>query len=135
MDLDAVYTEIEGKAATTGLRVVKWGEKPQPPAAMLLLPQGVARQTYRGVDKIADVVLLVVVGRANQRSALKAMFAYAASSGAKSVTLATDSAFTAYATCSDVTLREITFDTVTIAGATDVFLGALFHYDITGPGA
>lgn len=134
MDVAAVYAEIETKLRTiVGLRVVKQGEKPQVPGAMVLLPDNISRQTYRGLDKITDVVVLVIVAKAVARSAQADLLAYASSAGARSVKAATDPA--TWTTCSDVTLTEITFDTVTIAGAPDVYLAASFHYDILGPGA
>lgn len=134
MDLATVYAEIETKLRTiTGLRVVKQGEKPQVPAAMVLLPDSIVRPTYRGSSVIRDVVVLVVVGTATSRQAQVNVFAYASSSGAKSVSSVLDPV--AWTSCTDVTITEITFDTVTIAGAPDVYLGVLFHLDITGPGA
>lgn len=134
MDLVAVYAEIEAKLRTiTGLRVVKMGEKPQIPAAMILLPDSIVRPTYRGSSVIKDAVVLMIVGKAVARQAQKDVFAYASSSGAKSISAVLDPA--PWTSCTDVTITEITFDTVTIAGAVDVYLAALFHLDITGPGA
>lgn len=131
MDLGAVYAEIETKLRTiSGLRVVKWGEKPQAPAAMVLLPEGMSRQTYRGMYKIEDVVVVVIVGKATARQALTDLFAYVSQSGSRSVQVALDP--TSWTSCTDVTLTNVTFDTVTIAGAPDAYLGALFHFDIIG---
>jgi hypothetical protein len=131
MDLGAVYAEIETKLRTiSGLRVVKWGEKPQAPAAMVLLPEGIARAAYRGMYKVTDVVVLVIVGKAVPRQSLTDVFSYVATTGTKSIYATLDPA--TWTTCADVTLTDITFDTVTIAGATDAYLGVLFHFDITG---
>lgn len=130
MDLGDVFDEIETKlrAGMSQLRVVKWGQKPQIPGAMLLLPDGIARTTYRGVWKVSDVVLLILSGRANTREALTGLFDL--SSAAAAILDPT-----AWTTCSDVTLTNITFDTASVAGAPDAYLAALLHLDITGTGA
>jgi hypothetical protein len=134
MDLSAVYAEIETKLRTVaGLRVVKQGEKPQVPGAMVLLPDSVARTTYRGGSKATDVVVLVLVAKAVARQAQADVLAYASHTGARSITAVLDPA--SWVACTDVTITEITFDTATIAGAPDVYLALLFHLDITGPGA
>lgn len=134
MDLNAVYTEIEVKLRTiAGLRVVKMGEKPQVPGAMVLLPDHIARTTYRGGSKVTDVVVLVIVARAVARQAQADLLAYASSAGARSVSAVLDPA--TWVACTDVTLTETTVDTVTIAGNPDAYLALLFHLDITGPGA
>lgn len=134
MDLVAVYAEIETKLRTiAGLRVCKQGEKPQVPGAMVLMPDSIERQTYRGLDKVSDVVVLVLVGRAVGRAGQAAALAYASSTGSKSVKAVLDP--TSWTACTDVTVTETTFDTATIAGAPDVYLAVLFHCDIIGPGA
>lgn len=134
MNLSLVYGEIETKLRTiTGLRVVKQGEKPQVPAAMVLLPDSIERTTYRGGEKATDVIVLVIVAKAVARQAQADVLAYAASSGARSVRAVLDPA--TWTNCNDVTITELTFDTITIAGAPDVYLGFLVHLDITGPGA
>lgn len=130
IDLDAIFTEAETKlrAAVPELRVTKWSEKPQAPGATFLLPDTIARGTYRGMWKITDAVLLIIVGKSVARQALKDVFRLASSAA-----VALDPQ--TWTTCSDVTLQEITFDTVTLAGAPDVYLGALLHFDILGTGA
>lgn len=137
MDLDAVYTEVEGKlAAVTGLHVVKFGQKPQVPGAMLLLPDSESRSSYRGMTKVSDVQLLVLVARADARQGLKDLFRMRLA-----VVTVIDPSFVgatppvAWTTCSDITVTEITFDTASVAGAPDVYLAILFHLDITGTGA
>jgi hypothetical protein len=130
-DLDAFFTEAEGKlrAAVPELRVVKWSEKPQAPGAMFLLPDTIERSTYRGMWTVKDVVLVVAVGKAVARQALKDVFRLgtAAATALDPVTT--------WTTCADVTLTTITFDTVSFAGAPDVYLGALLHFNIIGTGA
>lgn len=135
MDLDAVYTEIESQLRmVTGLRVVKWGQKPQIPGALLLLPDSASRTTYRGVIKVSDVQCLVLVGRADARQAMKDLMRFFSA-----VAAVLDPAFggtggtaIVWDTCADVTITEATFDTASMAGATDVYLAVLFHLDITG---
>jgi hypothetical protein len=130
IDLDAIFSEAETKikAAVPELRVTKWSEKPQVPGATFLLPETIARGTYRGLWKVTDAVLLILAGRAVPRQGLKDVFRLASSCA-----VALDPQ--TWTTCSDVTLTEITFDTVTVAGAPDVYLGALLHFDILGTGA
>jgi hypothetical protein len=139
VDLDAVYAEIEAqvKLADDGLHVVKYGHKPQVPNTVVLLPDSAARTTYRGGVKVSDVQVLVLVGRADARQGLKDLWRlFAAVAGVL------DPAFNGpydqtvtWDSCSDVTITEATFDTATMAGATDVYLAVLFHLDITGTGA
>lgn len=134
MDLAAVYLEMETKLRTiTGLRVCKMGEKPQAPAAMVLLPESIERETYRGLDKVTDVVVLVIVAKAVARMAQASVLAYASSTGSKSVKAVLDP--TSWTACTDVTVTSTDFNTVTIAGAPDVYLAVQFHCDIIGPGA
>jgi hypothetical protein len=134
MNMNAIFTEVESQLRTvTGLRVCKWGEKPQAPGAMLLLPDGLARTTHRGIMKLSDVVVLLLVGRANSRSALASLFQMT-----HDVAAVLDPAFVGvaaaiqWATAADVTINEVTYDTATVAGAPDAYLAALFHLDITG---
>jgi hypothetical protein len=129
MDLAAVYAEIEGKlSVVSGLRVVKWSEKPPVPSATLLLPASIERGSYRGHWTVRDAQLMLLVGRANARSALKALFDLATAAR-----IAVDPQ--AWTTCADVTVTETTIATIGFAGAPDAYLGALLHLDITGTGA
>lgn len=131
MDIAAVYAEIETKLKTvTGLRVCKQGEKPQVPAAMVLLFDAKERTGYRGGVKLTDVVVLVIVGKAVARQAQADLLAYASDAGARSVSAVLDPV--TWTSCADVTIREVVTDTVTIAGAPDVYLALLFHLDVTG---
>jgi hypothetical protein len=132
MDLGDVYAEIETKlkagAGMSGVHVVKWGQKPTVPGAMLLLPSSVVRGSYRGMWVVRDVALLIISGRADTRNALGRILDLAIAARN-----AIDPA--SWTTCADVTVTETSFDTITIAGAQDAFLGALLHLDITGTGA
>jgi hypothetical protein len=134
MDVGAVYAEIESQLATvTGLRVAKWGQKPQVPGAMLLLPDGLARTTHRGIMQLSDVVVLLLVGRADTRTSLTNLYTVGAQ-----VAAVLDPAFVNVAaaihwtTAADVTITEVTYDTASIDGVSGVYLAALFHLNITG---
>lgn len=134
MDVGAVYAEIESQLDTVaGLRVSKWGQKPQVPGAMLLLPDRLARTTYRGMLRLRDVVVLLLVGRATARAALTDLWQLTVD-----VATVLDPAFVGstsvihWDTAADVTITEITFDTASVAGAPDAYLATLFHLDITG---
>jgi hypothetical protein len=138
VDLNAIYTEIEDQLRlVTGLHVGRWGQKPQVPGALLLLPDSAQRTTHRGILRVSDVQCLVLVGRADARQALKDLMRLF-----HDVAAVLDPAFTGVAstaivwdTCADVTITEATFDTATVAGNTDAYLAVLFHLDITGTGA
>lgn len=137
MDLALIYAEIESQLATvTGLHVVKLGQKPQVPAAMVLLPGSTERTTYRLGVKINDVQLLVLVAKADARQALKDLWRL---HGAVAAVI--DPSFVGpagtqivWTTCTDITITEATFDTASVAGVPDVYLAVLFHLDITGTG-
>lgn len=131
MDLNAVYAELETKlkANVSGLRVGKWSEKPQVPYGSFLLPDGLARTSYRGMWKISDVQLVLLVGRATARTALADMYTYASAAWA-ALDPRTD-----WTSCADVTVTNCTFGTIGFNGAPDAYLGAVLHLDITGTGA
>lgn len=126
-DLTAWYAEAETKlkAGVAGLRVFQWGEKPQVPAASLLLPEDIARTQYRGGWKTSDVQVVLLVERGVSRTSRPKLFAYVAAASA-----ALDPQ--TWTSVSDVTLTNITFGTVTFAGATDEYLGAVLHLDVSG---
>lgn len=128
--LAAIYGEIEQTLATVSLpnggnlRIGKWGERPNPPGAYLLLPDRIERMTGRTV-RLVDVVVVVLVGRASNRQALIDIMDLAGA-----VPAALDPA--AWTTMSDLTISNIEFDTVTVAGAPDAYLALLIHIDIAG---
>lgn len=127
--------EVAAAADTiSGLRVYAWGARSvTAPAAMVTLPEEIIYDsTYgRGLDDIRDLILIVLVGQADARMATKNLAAYAAGAGAKSIKAAVDGY--AYTEADSVTVTRCTFETVTLA-KTD-YLAALFHINITGPGA
>lgn len=135
MDLYAVMGEV-GTALTgiAGLRVAKWGAKRvDVPAAVVTLPDEIIfDQTYgRGSDKIADLVVFVMVGDARRDDSVKQLAAYCAGSGAKSVKAKIE-AYT-YTTLHTAVVTKCLFPDVTYAG--NPYLAAEFHIDIIGLGA
>lgn len=123
--LAAIYGELEEVLDTVpGLRVGKWGNSVNVPAALISLPQSIDRMTG-GTIKLTDVVITVVVGRAVARESLSEIMRL---TGAVSETLDPHD----WQTLSDLTISHIEYDTVTINGASEAFLAALFHTDIAG---
>jgi hypothetical protein len=140
MDIYAVMTEIDVRLRTiSGLRVAEFGHARsiQPPAAVQYPPERINFDgTYgRGSDEYEDHIVVVLVGSANARSALKAVAPYLAGSGAKSIKAKLDYSNAApYTSCSDLTVQWAELDaSARIAGGD--YLAALFHCKITGAGA
>lgn len=123
--LSNAYAEIEAALLDVpGLRVGKWGAVPNPPGAFLSLPESIERMSGGSV-KINDVVITVVVGRAVARESLSEIMRL---TGAVSQVLDPRR----WSTFSDLSITRIEYDTVTMAGATDVYLAAIFHTDLAG---
>lgn len=135
MDLYAVAEEIRTTLATiTGLRVPPWGvEAVQVPAALVTLPEQVDfDETYgRGKDRYPDLQVVILVGVPEERASLKALAAYVAGSGAKSVKAVLEAR--AWTTCESVRAVSCDFPRATYAGTP--YLAAAFHLDIIGRGA
>lgn len=139
MDIMAVMTEVDTRLKTiTGMRTTAIGADAavQTPAAVQYLPDRIDfDQTYgRGVDTVTDLAVVVFLGKANLRNAIKAVAPYIAGSGAKSIKAKLDSAITPYTSCSDfqVVWAEVDYG-ARLAGTT--YLAAIFHCNFTGPGA
>lgn len=117
----------------TGLRVWEWpAGSVTPPAAVVGYPDNYTpHATYaRGADQIT-LPVIVVVGRASERSARDLLSDYVDGSGAKSLIAVLESGnYTAFDT---LTVSNVDFDVVSIA-ETD-YLAALFDCDIVGSGA
>jgi hypothetical protein len=103
-----------------------------PPAAIVSYPEKVDfDETYgRGMDRIPDWPVVVVVGKATDRTARTRIYQYAAATGSNS--LKTVLQAHTWAACDVLTVTSVEFDVVTI-GAID-YIAALFHLDITGQG-
>lgn len=134
MDLSDVADEIATALDTiTGLRV--HGHPPTtvtPPAAIVSYPARVDfDETYgRGMDRIPDWPVAVVVGKATQRTARDRIYEYAGATGAKSVKAVLEAH--TWAKCSTLRVASVDFDVVSIA-AVD-YITAIFHLDIAGQG-
>ena len=123
--LAGIYAEIEAALGDVpGLRVGKWGAVPNPPGAYLSLPESIERMTG-GSIMLNELMVTVVVGRATDRNSLLEIMRL---TGA--VSEAVDSR--RWSTFSDLSISRIEYDTVTVAGAPDVYLAALFHCDLAG---
>lgn len=89
-------------------------------------------QTYgRGMDRIADLPVLIVVGQATDRGARDRVAQYAAGSGALSVKAAIEAG--THTSFDDIQVKSCEFDVVTI-GAID-YICAMFRMDIAGQGS
>jgi hypothetical protein len=103
-----------------------------PPAAVVAYPEAVTFDaTYgRGMDRMT-LPVVVVVGKASDRTARDQLGAYADGSGPKSVKAVVESGtYTAFDT---VRVMSVEFDVIAIGG-TD-YLAAMFDLDISGPGS
>lgn len=134
MDLSDVADEIATVLGTiSGLRVT--GYPPPtvvPPAGIVSYPVAVTfDETYgRGMDRIRDWPVLVVVGKATDRTARDRIYDYAAATGASSVK-AVLQAHT-WTSLDQLRVTEVEFDVVTIASVD--YIAAMFHLDIAGRG-
>lgn len=134
MNLDQVAAELTTALRTiSGLRVPPWGvEKITPPAAIIALPERIDFDgTYqRGTDRYPDLPVIVLVGRPNNRTARKAIAAYAAGSGPTSVKQAIEAH--TYTSCDMVHVAWAEFTDATYAGTP--YLACIFHCEISGKG-
>jgi hypothetical protein len=135
VDLYAVSEELRTALGTiAGLRTPPWGvEAVQAPAALVTLPERVDfDETYgRGKDRYPDLEVVILVGAPEQRASIKALAAYVAGSGAKSVKAVLEAY--AWTTCDSVRVVFADFPRATYAGTP--YLAAAFHLDIIGRGA
>lgn len=136
MDLDAVSNEIRtALGSITGLRTPVWGaSQVQAPAAIVALPEKIEfDETYgRGKDHYPDLPVVILVGAPEERASRKALAAYAAGSGAKSVKAVLEAYV--WTTCESLTVESCDFDAGASFAATP-YLAAIFHLKIIGRGA
>lgn len=134
MKLNDVMDEVaEALGTITGLRV--FGYPPPtltPPAGVVSYPESIDYdQTYgRGVDRMRALPVLLVVGKATDRSAREKVAGWAAGSGAGSVKAVLEEH--EWESCDELSVTACTFDVVTIAGID--YLAAMFSLDIAGSG-
>lgn len=133
MILQDVREELATRLNTTELRAYAWVKGPvTPPTALVMLPQEITYDaTYaRGSDRLT-LDVLVVVGKAADRSAFETISGYADGSGSGSIKALLDG--DDYTHCDSVRVTQATFDVVSIA-AVD-YLSATFTLDIIGSGS
>lgn len=135
MNLDTVMQELGAAADTiSGLRVYPWAAKTvTPPGLLFGLPDDILpNETYgRGAMRIRDLPVFLLVGQAASRTALRALSAYCAGSGVKSLVTAWQN-YGGYAQIHAITVQRIDIDAMTLAGVD--YLGATFHLDVIGSG-
>lgn len=135
MNLNNVADELAAALDTiAGLRV--FGYPPPtvtPPAGIVSYPERVDFDaTYgRGMDRIADWPLMVVVGKATDRAARERIYEYASGTGANSVKAVIEAA--TYTSLADVRVASVEFDVVSIAAVN--YIAAIFHLEIAGGGS
>lgn len=135
MNLADVMDEVGARLDTiAGLRVFAFPpDSLSPPAAWIGYPEDYTYdETYgRGMDRITNLPVIVVVAKVSDRSARDQVGQYVDGSGAKSVKAVLESGtYTAFHT---IRVVSVTFDILTRAG-TD-YLAALFMIDIAGQGS
>lgn len=129
--MDAVATRLD---TIDGLRVFAFPpDSLSPPAGWVAYPEEYTYdETYgRGMDRISNLGVIVVVGKVSDRSARNQIGEYVDGSGAKSVKAVLESG--AYNAFDTLRVASVVFDVVTVAG-TD-HLAALFTLDIAGQGS
>lgn len=135
MNLADVMQQVADRASTIeGLRVS--GYPPgtvSAPAAWVAYPENYAYdETYgRGMDRINELPLVVVVGKASDRVARNKIGEYADGAGAKSIKQVLQTGtYTAFHT---LRVTSVVFDILTRGG--NDYLAALFTLDIAGQGS
>lgn len=139
MDLFAVMTEVDTRLKTLpGIRTTAIGtdQSVSVPAAVQYLPERINYDLTngRGQDQFTDLVVVVFVGRANLRNAIKAITPYLKGTGPSSVKQLLDFATTPYTTCFDFQVQWSEVDYTAVLNGTN-YLAALFHCNVFGSGA
>jgi hypothetical protein len=129
--MDEVATQLDTIA---GLRVFAFPpDSLSPPSGWMAYPEEYTYDsTYgRGMDRISNLGVVIVVGKVSDRSARDQLGEYADGSGSKSVKAVLEAgAYTAFDT---IRVASVIFDVYTVA-STD-YLAALFTLDIAGQGS
>ncbi len=135
MDLTAVRDELVVVLKTiTGLRAYAYDPgQIQTPAALVGWPEEISYvETYgRGKSRCPDLPLLLLVGKAAERTAAKLLGQYVATAGARSVPAKIESH--TWTACDSVTVTKVSFPAVKYSGVD--YLAAEFHNDVIGGGA
>jgi hypothetical protein len=103
-----------------------------PPAAIVSYPGSITfDETYgRGMDRIPDWPVLIVQGKATDRTARERIYDFAAATGPKSIKAILEAG--EYASLDTIRVMSCEFDVVTIGGVD--YISALFTLDIAGQG-
>lgn len=135
MDLGAVMQEIADQVDTIAdLRVFGYPpDKVSPPAAIVTYP---GELTYdgsygRGMDRIPDLTVVVLVGKVSERTARDRISLYANGSGSASIKAVIEAG--TYTEFDTVRVASVSFDVISIAAVE--YLAATFTLDIVGTGA
>jgi len=135
MNLADVMTQVGARLDTiAGLNVFAFPpDNLHPPAAWIGYPEEYTfDETYgRGMDRITNLPVIVVVAKVSDRSARDEVGAYVNGAGAKSVKGVLESG--AYSAFHTLRVTGVSFDVLT-RGGTD-YLAALFTVDIAGQGS
>lgn len=138
MNITDVEAEIGSKiiAAEVGLRVLPWdADSVSPPGVLFELPEDYQYDlTYgRGSDEFT-LPIVVVVGKSDARTARKALLAYLAGSGPKSLKSIVDNTNTnTYTSCDTVKIQRAQDIGPYMVGRV-IYLGATLATRITGSG-
>lgn len=131
--MDEIAVKLRAAPSLAG-RTYAYPQSPiVPPAAIVTYPtDGTFDATYgRGTDTMTGVVV-VAVGRPNERTARDRLAKYIAGSGPESVKALLDGDEDDYTSCDGVRVAEWETDVWNFSG-TD-YLVAIFRLDIAGPG-
>jgi hypothetical protein len=134
MRLDAVMDEVaEALETFTGLNVFSY------PPATLSAPAGYVsyplsidfdKAYQRGEDQYTDLPIVLLAGKANDKSARDKVAAWAAGDGPGSVKRALESR--SWLTCDDLTVTSCEFDLEQVGQVP--YLAAMFKATVVGPG-
>jgi hypothetical protein len=117
----------------TGLRVTPYPPNTlTPPAGYVSYPQSVDfDEAYgRGEDRFTDLPLVLLAGKAVERSARDTVAGWASGDGPQSVKAALEA--WSWTTCDDLTVTSCEFDVERVAGVP--YLAAMFKATVVGPG-
>lgn len=118
----------------TGLRVKAWdAQTGTAPFALVTLPAKIDyHATYgTGLQRITDLVVVVMVGKASDRVALKRVCEYVHPTGVRSVRKAIET-YGSYTALDNITVTSAEFDKGLDLDGTE-YLAAIFHCDVNGP--
>lgn len=134
MDVTAVIVELTGRVdGLAGLRAYSWPVSPiSPPASYFGYPENLEFDATggRGMDRLS-LPLVVVAGRAEERTSRDKLAAWCTGSGPTSIKAAIE--FGEPVAFDSVRVEGVEFEPVTISGVD--YAGAIFTLDIAGQGA